>query len=204
MQQSKKIGILGGTFDPIHLGHISLALKAYEQLELEKVIFIPSGISYLKKDRNVSLAKDRLNMVKLAIKNYNYFEASTIEIDRAGNSYTYETLEQIKQANPEYDLYFILGADSLLYIDKWVKPELIYKNATLVCAVRDQENILSLSKKAEELKENGARVLFLKMDPINISSTNIRKLVNTKKDFKEYVHNDVENYIIQEHLYEVL
>lgn len=202
MLKSKKIGIMGGTFDPIHNGHIAIAKRAYEQFGLDKVLFIPSGISYLKKDKNVSSSDIRFKMVELSIMDYPYFEASTIEIERAGDTYTFETLQELKSLYPDSMLYFILGADSLLYIDKWYKPEIIFENCTLICAVRDDADINVIKAKGRELEKSGARILYLDIEAIDISSTKIREAVKLNNSISSFVPKSVEEYILQEHLYE--
>ena len=138
-----KIGIMGGTFNPIHNGHIALAQKAYEDLKLDKVLFMPSGTSYLK--QNVLSAKHRVEMVRRAILPYSYFELSLIEVNRAGNTYTYETLQQLKCENPNIEYYFIIGADSLFNIDGWKCPERLLKTCTILAAYRDGKTNTSIA-----------------------------------------------------------
>ena len=110
-----KTGIMGGTFDPIHNGHILIARSAYEKVGLDKVLFMPSGNSYMKK--NVLDVSKRVEMVRLAIADFPYFELSSIEAQRQGNTYTYDTLEQLTKQNPKDEYYFIMGADSLFSIE---------------------------------------------------------------------------------------
>lgn len=196
----RKIGIMGGTFDPIHNGHLEIARLAYEVHHLDEVIFIPSGVSYLKS--NITDAKHRLKMTELSVSGVSYFSTSTIEIDRKGNTYTFETLDELKEIHPEWDLYFILGADSLLYIENWYQPERIFAQCTIICAVRDDADITVIQNKGKELEKLGAKILYLDLKPILISSTLIRKLVKEHKSIEAYVPKQVETYILQEHLYE--
>ena len=109
----KKLGILGGTFDPIHTGHIKSAQAVYEQLGLEKVLFIPAYIPPHKLDQEFAHAADRYNMTVLATEPYTYFDVSDIELKRSGVSYTIDTMTELKKLYPEYELYFIIGADSV-------------------------------------------------------------------------------------------
>lgn len=196
----KKIGILGGTFNPIHNGHIAIAREAYHYLQLDKIIFIPSGVSYLK--TGVLPAKDRYEMVREAIQDYSFFDISDIEIKRAGNSYTYETLQELHQTNPNDRFYFILGADSLYSIQTWKEPEIIFELCTIVCAVRDDVSKSQLQQKADMLHEDfGAEVILLPMDHIDISSTEIRKFIYRDESISDQIPLSVFDYIKEHQLY---
>ena len=198
--EQRKIGIMGGTFDPIHNGHILIAKHAYEIYHLDEVIFIPSGVSYLKS--GVSDAMHRLEMTKLSIKEIPYFSYSTMEIERKGNTYTFETLEKLHKLHPDWDLYFILGADQLLHIDKWYQPQKIFQACTLICSVRDDSDIHVIQEKGKELEKMGAKILYLDIEPILISSTNLRQLIKNHQSIDSFVPKAVASYILQEHLYE--
>lgn len=201
MACKKKIGIMGGTFNPIHNGHIEMAKKAYEQFGLERVIFMPSGNSYLK--TNVLDAKYRVSMVELAIEEFDYFELSLIEVERKGNTYTYETLQELSLENPDTEYYFILGADSLMYLDKWKNPEIIFSLSKILCAVRDDYDMDSLHSKISWFKDHlNAHIQIIQMDKLNISSTQIRKAVHEHADISRFVPKAIESYILKEHLYE--
>lgn len=199
MSQKEKIGIMGGTFNPIHNGHISIATKAYETAGLDKVLFVPSGNSYMKS--NVLDANERSEMVKLAIADYPYFEFSELEINRPGNTYTYETLEILTSENPDSEYYFIIGADSLFNIEKWKNPDRIFALATLICAVRDDFDLTHIKEKGEELANLGAKIIYLDIPKINISSTNIRENVKCKLSIDDLVPKKVAEYILQERIY---
>lgn len=202
MSEKKRIGILGGTFNPIHLGHLILAERAYDEFDLDKVLIIPTGISHFKLNDNV-LGKDmRLEMTKLAIEDNDHFELSTIEVDRPGNSYTYETLELLKSSNPENEYFLIVGADSLFKMETWMKPEVIFADATILAAVRDNEGISELEEKAEFLKQKfGAKICILHSPLIDISSTEIRERVKAGKSVKYLVTPKVASYIYSNNLY---
>lgn len=196
----KRIGIMGGTFSPIHLGHIKLAKAAYLEFNLDKVLFIPSGNSYLKSD--VLDSKYRLDMTRLAVKDYDYFEVSTMEIDRGGASYSYETLEELRRIYPDSKLYFIVGADSFLYMDKWKEPSKIFKNATVLVAVRDETTLDELKETALIYKNTYNAVCeFLSIDYINISSTEIRERIHEGKPVERMVPKSVYEYIKDNDLY---
>jgi nicotinate-nucleotide adenylyltransferase len=196
---SKKIGIMGGTFDPIHNGHILLALEAYNSLKLDKILFIPSGKSYMK--NNVSDVNKRVAMVKLAIKEYSQFEISLIEARKRGNTYTCETLEDLKRENPDTEYYFIMGADSLFQIEKWYNPEKIFELSQIICTVRDEFDIDLIKQKGGELSKLGAKITYLDIPKIEISSTEIRAMVKKGLPVSQFVGGAVADYIIQEHLY---
>ena len=200
MEQIRKIGIMGGTFNPIHNGHIALADAAYKAFSLDKILFMPSGNSYMK--QHVLDNSKRVGMVSKAIESISYFELSTIEVERFGNTYTSETLQQLTQQNPDVQYYFIMGADSLFHIEKWKDPEIIFQLSTLICMVRDDYNMADIKKKGAELAQRGADILYLNMPKIDISSTDIRNRVKLHQSISELVPEKVEKYILQEHLYE--
>ena len=119
----KRIGIMGGTFDPIHMGHLILGEKAYEQFQLDKVLFMPSGNPPHKKNRQGRATDEqRVEMVRRAISDNPHFELSLAEMHENGYTYTYHTLETLKTENPDTDYYFIIGADSLYNFDTWREP----------------------------------------------------------------------------------
>lgn len=170
-----KIGIMGGTFDPIHNAHIALAKQALTEYDLDKVLVIPNHIPWMKSDRKITPDEDRINMTKLAIKNEEKMEVSLIEIEAGGNSYTYETLQHLKEINPCDELFFIMGADSLLSFEKWKHPESILKNATLLVTVRDDCDFDGLESQKNHLLELfGGDIQFLHMNLMPVSSTLIR------------------------------
>lgn len=199
MEKGKKIGIMGGTFDPIHNGHLSLAQSAWQQFGLDKVLFMPSGISYMKE--NVLNPQKRVDMVALAIKGRPFFELSLIEVQKTGNTYTYETLETLTASGPDSRFYFIMGADSLFQIEQWKHPERIFKLASLICTVRDDLDLDAIKEKGRMLAQKGADVLYLDIPRIAISSTEIRDRVRRGLSIAEYVPQAVADHIRQEHLY---
>lgn len=201
MKNGKKIGIMGGTFNPIHNGHLVLAQKAQEQIGLDKVLFMPSGNSYMKK--NVLEAQKRVAMVSLAIQKYPSFELSLIEVQKSGNTYTSETLERLTAASPDTHYYFIMGADSLFQIGEWQHPERIFELATLVCTVRDDYDFDAIKEKGRMLAQSsGADIIYLNIPKMTISSTDIRAKAKNNLPISEDVPQEVADYIKQEHLYE--
>lgn len=199
MKSGKRIGIMGGTFNPIHNGHLLLAKNAQKQVLLDQVLFMPSGNSYMK--RNVLETQKRVAMVALAIERYPDFELSLIEAQKSGNTYTYETLECLKTANPDTQYYFIIGADILFQIEQWRNPKQIFQMAVLVCAVRNDYDFNMIQEKGNDLAASGANIIYLNMPKLDVSSTDIRAKVKSNLSISDLVPPEVAQYIEQEHLY---
>lgn len=198
-----KIGIMGGTFNPIHNGHLLLAETAREELNLDRIWFMPSGNSYMKDNMAIASKEDRIQMTALAIENNPYFELSLLETERKGATYTCDTLLQLKEEFPEYEFYFILGADSLFSIDRWKNPEIIMKNCILTTAVRN-EKMKEMEEKAAKLREQFcAKIRLLPERNIDISSTEIRARLQDGRSVKYMVPENVLNYLRERKLYQV-
>lgn len=204
-----KVGIMGGTFNPIHLGHVSLAKASYEQFGLDKVLFIPSGDPPHKQNQRIAPSFHRAKMVELAIRDYPYFELSAIEIDREGYSYTSETLRELHKRNPGDEYYFILGADSMFQIEKWKKASEIFDQCVVLAANRDDIPKEEFLQKIEELKEKfhgDIRPIHTAM--MHISSTEIREALNDNELNADdevnrgFLDKNVVKYIIKHELYE--
>lgn len=199
----KKIGILGGTFNPVHIGHLLMAEYAKKVADLDVVILMPSCKSYMKAGTNVLSGEQRLEMLQLSIEGNPNLITSDMEINRGGNTYTYETLLQMKQICPASDIYFIVGADSLFSMERWVKPEEIFANCTILAAGRDGADKDSLLLMKKELEERfGAKIILLDFPQIDISSTAIRENVKNHESIRYMVHDNVWKYILENHLYE--
>ena len=198
----RRIGIMGGTFNPIHNGHLAIADKAREQFALDEILFMPCGEPYMKAAQKVEAARIRAEMTALAIQEEPYFILSMIEIEHSGNTYTYETLERLKQENPNTEYYFILGADSLFQITKWAKPERIFANCRLLAAVRDDKTVADMETQIGRLKEEYQAVIFLlKIDCMDISSSQIRRKVADGISIEADVPAAVRAYIEEKGLY---
>jgi nicotinate-nucleotide adenylyltransferase len=199
----KKIGIMGGTFDPIHIGHLILGEKAYEELGLDKVQFMISGNPPHKRHRSGRATDEqREQMVALAVAGNPHFEMSLVEMDRDGYTYTYKTLEYLSEKNPDTDYYFIIGADSLFTFDSWREPGRICRACTLVAAVRDHSTNAQMEEKIQELREAyGARILRLHTENIDISSNMLREWVSMGKSLRYYVPDPVIAYIEEQQIY---
>lgn len=201
-EMKKRVGIMGGTFNPIHLGHLIIAEAAYEAYNLDEVLFVPSGVSYMKDQSEILDAKKRVHMTGLAIEDNPHFALSTIEIDREGNSYSYETLEELKKQNPDVEYYFILGADSLLYLEKWKNPDRLMATCTLLTAVRDdcdEEKIQDAIKYLQDKYD--AKIVLLPTPRLDISSTMIRKRVQDGKSIRYMVPDSVIDFIQKHDIY---
>ena len=199
----KKIGIMGGTFDPIHVGHLILGEKAYEQLNLDKVWFMPSGNPPHKRNR-AGRAEDiqRVTMVEKAIAGNPHFELSLIEMHEEGYSYTYRTLEMLKKENPDTDYYFIIGADSLYNLETWMEPERICRACTMVVATRNHTSSDKLNKTMNDMSRRfGGK--FIRLDTLNIdiSSELIRQWLKEHQSIRYYVPDDVIQYIYKNNIY---
>jgi len=138
---SKKIGILGGSFDPIHQGHLNIAEQARIEFDLDEVWFIPAGHSPNKNESEMTSAEMRTEMTALAVASSPYFKVSRIEVDAEETSYTYITLSKLKEQYPNLQFYFIMGADSLDYFEKWRHPEIICQKSIILTAVRDDMDL---------------------------------------------------------------
>ena len=194
-----KIGILGGTFDPIHNGHIELAKAAYEQFKLDKVWIMISPTPPHKANKYITNIVHRCNMVKLAIEDYDYMEFSNYELSREGYVYTAETLTLLEKEYPKDQFYFIIGADSLKNIDKWYKPEVVLSKCVLLAASRSgNDDIDSLIKKQKAKFD--ADIRKIEFDNIDISSTELRDIEKASELLKKIDKKNA-SYIKSNHLY---
>lgn len=200
--QNKKVGIMGGTFDPIHYGHLILAQNALDIFSLDEILFVPSGTPWLKESTKVLSKNKRVSMTGMAIEDNPDFALSTIEIDREGNSYSYETVEELKRMQPKTDFYFIMGADSLLEIERWKHPDRLMAECTLLVAVRDDCDREGLEKQIIYLTDKyQADIKILPANRIDISSTKIRQLIREGKSVRYMLPDQVIRFIQKNHLY---
>lgn len=196
-----KIGIMGGTFNPIHKGHLMLGAYAYENFHLDKIWFLPNG-NPPHKDSEIA-AKQRLDMVRLAIAGDDRFSLNAYEAERSEKSYSYETLETFHKKYPEHEFYFIIGADSLFSIESWKEPARVMKACTLLAACRDDKEPEDIKGQIAYLEgKYDASVQYLKAPYMPVSSSEIRKLVKQQADILQYVPASVACYIKEHHLYQ--
>ena len=190
-----KAGILGGTFDPIHLGHLMVAEEARIKLGLEEVVFIPTGQPWMKAGRPLSPSHHRLNMVRLAIASNPFFRVSPMEIERPGPSYAVDTLRELHQeAGGHGEFYFILGIDSLKEFVNWKEPEVVLELATLVAVPRP-------GFEYPEPSSASGRAIRLDGPVIGISGTEIRRRVAEALSVRYQVPEAVEVYMYRYGLY---
>ncbi|MDO5551244.1 MAG: nicotinate-nucleotide adenylyltransferase [Lachnospiraceae bacterium] len=199
-----KIGIMGGTFDPIHNGHLMLGRQALEEYQLDQIWFMPSGQPPHKKDHPVTDADIRCEMVRLALLGQPGFIFSDFEIRRPGNTYTAQTLALLHQEYPQHEFYFIVGADSLYEIEGWYEPERIMSQTVILAAGREYEGIhRSLKGQMNYLKEKyGAQIEYLHCREMDISSEEIRSLTAEGQSVKALVPEAVFAYMEKNHLYQ--
>ncbi len=207
-----KIGILGGTFNPIHYGHLRIAEEVRESFNLTKVLFIPSGIPPFKFSEELIPAHHRIEMVRIAIKSNPFFEVSDIEIKREGISYTVDTLEVLRKQYPDSTLYFIAGADAVAEFQKWHRPERILELVEFIIVTRPGAPLLGLKNlliygipedglmrfiNEEIAKFQHKPFYFERVSAISISGTLIRSFIKARRSIKYLLPEEVEYYIIK-------
>jgi len=196
-----RIGILGGTFDPIHIGHLIVAEEVRARLALQQVVFVPARVSPLKLDHAAAPPECRLRMVELAIQDNPYFGVSCIELTRTGPSYTVDTLRAIRDTcGPDVELFFIMGADSLSSLMAWRRPAEILRLARLV-AVSRPTYALDLGALERGLPGIAAATDLVTTLEIGISATDIRARVAQNLPIRYLVPAPVEAYLREHHLY---
>lgn len=201
-----KIGIMGGTFDPIHNGHLMLGEQAYKEYGLKEVWYMPSGHPPHKKSRNVTEPAIRLAMTELAVKAYKGFVCSDFEIKRTGYTYTAQTLRLLHEAYPEHSFYFIIGADSLYEIENWYEPDLVLAQAVILTAWREYEEAdRSMERQIAYLASKyNADIRTLHCGEMDISSAELRRMIARDQSIADYVPGEVVAYIKAHGLYQEL
>lgn len=196
-----KIGVFGGSFNPIHNGHIMLAQQAIKQLGLTRLLIVPASVPPHKSSADYAGAQHRLKMCRLAVRNLPNTEASPIELNREGLSYTSDTLIQLSQAYKGAGLYLIMGADMFLTVQDWHNPSKIFELARLCAVPRNAADIHRLQQHAEYLKTMGASSVIIDAPKIDISSTEIRRRIKNGMDISGLVCDEVKEYILQNKIY---
>lgn len=186
------IGVFGGTFNPPHLGHLRLVRRFADRLSMHEVLIIPTYMPPHKQAGELASKEDRLNMCRLMFSCDKRFKVSSIETDRGGKSYTYDTLKELKGFYPDDTLYLIVGSDMLRTFDSWYRPEGILLLCTLCAAARDGGGLPQIVAE---------KVILDDMEPFVISSTEIRETVKNNGDIKPFVGEAVARYILQRGLY---
>jgi nicotinate-nucleotide adenylyltransferase len=200
----KKIGIMGGTFNPIHNGHLFLAENAFDQIGLDQILFMPSKNPPHKAKPEKITDQQRVDMINLAICDNSHFALSTVELERDGYTYTADTLTLLAKENQEVRYYFIVGADSLFMMHQWYQPQVIFDLCTVVAAGRDHVDGAELAAQAELLEEQyHADIQLISMPTIQIASADIRDRVAQNKTIRYYLPDQVARYICQHGLYHI-
>lgn len=214
-----EIGLIGGTFNPVHLGHLRAGEETKEILNLDEICFVPALTPPHKKSKDIANASDRLNMLKIAIEGNPGFKVLDMELKRKAPSYTIDTLKKLKLNNPDNKFYFILGTELFTRIDTWKSYKSLFKYANFVILNRpgyyeiDLNHLFPLALKNEfrySYKEksidvfehkNSNKLIFINIDGIKLSSTKIRNLIHENKSIKYLVPEKIEKYILDNRLY---
>jgi nicotinate-nucleotide adenylyltransferase len=197
-----KIGVLGGTFDPIHLGHLLVAEEARARLNLTQTLFMPAGQPWLKTNNVISPAEHRVEMIRLAIADKPYFKLSTMEIERPGPTYTVDTIAELKgQLGAGDALFFILGWDNLIQLSQWREPSRLIKMCCLVAIPRVGYPTPDLTSLEAAIPGLSQSAILLDKPRIDINASEIRQRVAQGLSIHHLVPEPVERYIKQHKLY---
>ena len=201
--ETKKTGIFGGSFDPVHLGHICLAEDAMKQAGLDSVIFIPAAHQPFKLDRNVTSGEDRLAMLRIAVMNKSGFEISEYELDNDGVSYTYLTMRAMRKLlGNNNKLYFITGTDSFLKIEQWKNSSELLQSYSFIIGTRPGYRIEELENCINRIRNRyNTEIIHINNTQLDISSTEIRERLETGKTAGDLIPPQVERYILEHGLY---
>ena len=195
------VGVFGGTFDPVHLGHLVAAEEATELLALDEMLFVPAGHPWFKAGETVTDAEHRLNMVRLAVESNPRFRVCAVEVARPGPSYTVDTLEHLREKAPSAtELFLVLGVDALAEMHRWRCPERVFELATVVGVARpgaefDPEPLSSVLPCAAE------RVIMLDVPLVDVGATDLRRRASAGRSLRYLVPDGVEEYILEHGLY---
>jgi len=196
-----KIGIFGGTFNPIHNSHIYIAEEFRHKLGLDRMLVVPTYSPPHKTSENVAQPAHRLAMCRLAVRDLPGFAVEEYEIRREGKSYTYRTLCHIRRLNPGAELYLIMGSDMFLTVQDWRRPREIYRMATLCAAQREYDGLALMDTHRRVLEHQGARCLLIDITARPLSSTLIRDMIRIGEDPSAMLPPDVWSYIRRNRLY---
>lgn len=191
-----RLGILGGTFNPIHIAHLLVAEQVAEARQLGKVLFIPTCIPPHKNSPDIAPPEDRYRMTVLATEANPRFEVSRIELDRPGRSFTKDTLQQLLEIYPESELFYIIGSDAVAELSTWREPELVLELATFLVAMRPGHDLARIEERFTK------RIEVVHVSGLDVSSTDIRERVRKGLSIRYLVPLKVEQYIAQKGLYQ--
>jgi nicotinate-nucleotide adenylyltransferase len=196
-----RIGVIGGTFDPIHLGHLIVAEEACTRLGLSQVVFVPAGLPPHKQAHEISPSEQRLDMVQAAIADNEHFGLSRVDVDRPGPCYTVDTIGLLQEAwGDDAEIYFVIGSDSLADLPSWYQPQRLLRRCTVV-AVERPGYALDLNRLERHLPGAAAQIQLLRAPTLDISSTEIRERVRSGHTIRYLVPDAVIRHIYQDHLY---
>lgn len=195
-----RTGIFGGSFNPVHNGHIHLARSIMEELSLDRIFLVPSRISPHRSIAEYASGEDRLEMLRLACLGKKGLEPCDYELKSERVSYTIYTVEHFREKYPDDELFLLVGSDMLLSFDKWYRFGDILKTVTLAVASREDGDTAELERKAEELSAYGS-IFLSKADAVSVSSTNIRKKIVKNENYSCYLDKNVVQYIRLKGLY---
>lgn len=193
----RKLGVMGGTFDPIHMGHLLAASEAADQVGLDEVLFVPTGQSWQKSDRNITSSDHRVAMTALAIEDDDRFTLSLMEVQRSGPSYTIDTVNELKRVEPATDIYVIVGADAIRTISTWHQSQALINDVHFIVMARAGHGI-----SVDEIPVKHS--IVIEMPQVEISSSDIRERVRSGRSIKYLVPDNVASYIAKHHLYNAL
>ncbi len=197
-----RVGVFGGTFDPIHLGHLGAARATKRELGLARVIFVPAGQPWLKADIPISPAHHRLEMVRLALAGRSHFELSRMEIDRPGPSYTVDTMRTLQvKLGADVELALLIGSDALLDFPRWKEPARLIEICRLAAFSRPDVSMPSLDDLERAVQGISRRMDFVEIPQVDVSATEIRRLVTLGASISHLVPRAVESYIVKHGLY---
>lgn len=199
----KKVGILGGTFNPVHNGHIALAKKALKEFRLKEVIFMPTGTPPHKTTKGLATRKHRLNMLSLAVKHHNRLKISKIELNRTGFSYAVDTFGKLKKrAGAKTELYYIMGLDSINSILSWKKPLELFRLCKFIIATRPGSKIRTFKRimKFPPISINKEKIDLIELN-MGVSSSDIREKAKKGRNIGRMVPKAVAEYILRNGLY---
>ena len=199
---SPRIGILGGTFDPVHLAHLAMADRALVELQLDKVLFIPTGMPWMKGNIHVTKAIHRINMLRLALSDKPLFEISILETNRCGPSYTVDTLELLRQEyGSQIKMYFLMGSDTLNSFANWKNPRKVLDLASLVVFTRSVTENIMLILLDQVFAHSKNKIIEMNSVNMPISSRDIRNMIRNDRSVENKVPDKVMEYIAKEKLY---
>ena len=198
-----KKAILGGSFNPIHKGHLKMAESAHDQFELDEIVVMPNKTTYYKENMEFVSDEHRLNMIRSAIQDIPYLSVSDMEIVRGGVTHTIDTIREFKALYPDSELYFIIGGDSLEWVDRWVSAEELLSSVVFLTAVRGKTDIKRSKDIISRIKSEHpkSQIELLNMDDYPISSSEIREKIKIGENPSEMLPEKVYNYIVEHNLY---